>query len=189
MSQMKLQIKGMVCQRCISAVGQLLNSIGIELDEIKLGEVRFTAATSVPDLDLIEQKLHKYGFSVLEDSGQKLAKSVKALIAEVYNGDYDFPPTFKFSALVSSRLKKEYDSISASFSKTEKISLEKFILQYRIEKIKEHLVYTDEKLSDLAFRFGFSSVAHVSSQFKLLTGLTPTHFKQIQKAKSSTAKK
>lgn len=178
----------MVCQRCISAVERQLNSIGIQLEEIVLGEVIFAANTSNPDLSLIEQKLAKYGFSLLEDPGQKLVKSVKEVVSEVYNGDYDFPHGFKFSSLVASRLNQDYETISALFSQIENITLEKFILQYRIEKVKEYLVYSDEKLSDLAFRFGYSSVAHVSSQFKLLTGLTPSHFKEIQKAKSFTAK-
>lgn len=178
----------MVCQRCISAVERQLSAIGIQLDEVALGEVSFAANTAAPDLDLIEQKLRKYGFSILEDPRQKMVRSVKQLIAEVYSGDYDFPPAFKFSALLTSRLNKEYEVISAVFSQLENITLEKFTLRYRVEKVKEFLVYSDEKLSDLAFRFGFSSVAHVSNQFKLLTGLTPTHFKEIQKAKSITAK-
>lgn len=188
MALRRLQIKGMVCQRCINAVEQQLQAIGVQLDEVELGEVRFSANTTLPDLPLIEQKLRKYGFSILEDPREKLIKSVKQIISEVYNGDFDFPPSFKFSALLASRLNKEYEAISSVFSQVENITLEKFILQYRIEKVKELLVYSDEKLSDLAFRLGFSSVAHVSGQFKLLTGLTPTHFKEIQKAKSITSK-
>lgn len=87
---------------------------------------------------------------------------------EVYSGDFDFPDHFRFFTLVESRISKDYDTVSALFTASEKTTIKKNIIDYRIEKIKEYLVYSDFTLSDLSFKFGFSSVAHLSRQFNLI---------------------
>ena len=183
----KILIKGMVCQRCIAVLRDKLVEIRLDPQHIALGEVTFSGSYAVPDLTLIDEKIRPLGFSVLEDKNAKVIKGVKKLVEEVYNGDFEFPLHFRFSDLVSKRLNKEYDSVSSLFSSLEKVTIEKYIINYRIEKVKEFLVYTSQKLDDIAFRLGFTSVAHLSRQFKSVTGVNPSHFREIRAAKLITS--
>ena len=177
MQLQKIQIKGMVCQRCINTVRTELEKLGFQASDVSLGEVILTVPPSTPSSSLLEEKLQQFGFSILEDKRQKLIKQVKDLVAEVYSGEYDFPNRFRFAELAAKRLDKEYDFISTIFSREEKITVEKYIIGYRIEKVKEFLKYSNTSLADISFRLGFSSVAHLSRQFKMETGLNPSHFR------------
>ena len=159
----KIYIKGMVCFRCISTVKHELESIGLQMDDISLGEVTLSAGTEITDLNLIREQLKPFGFSLLEDKRARVVADVKQLIAVIYGGDFD--------------------NISAVFSIREQKTIEKYMIDFRIEKIKEYLVYTPQTLADIAFRLGFSSVAHLSRQFKTFTGLNPSYFKSLQAGK------
>lgn len=185
--EQKVYIKGMVCQRCIDIVKSELENIGLHPTNINLGEVTFSAST-IPDTAKIEEKLKPLGFSLLEDKRVKLVIQVKALIAEVYGGDFDFPVRFRFSELAAERLHREYDTISSVFSSLENTTIEKYIIDFRIEKIKEYLVYTLQTLADISFRLGFSSVAHLSRQFKMVTGFNPSHLRSIREDKQRISK-
>lgn len=187
--EQKIYIKGMVCQRCIAMVKSELENIGLHPTNINLGEVTFSASTTIPDTATIEEKLKPLGFSLLEDKRVKLVVQVKALIAEVYGGDFDFPVRFRFSELAAERLHREYDTISSVFSSLENTTIEKYIIDFRIEKIKEYLVYTLQPLADISFRLGFSSVAHLSRQFKMVTGFNPSHLRSIREDKQRISKK
>ena len=178
--QQTVFIKGMVCNRCITTVTQELQQLGIELDEVNLGEVKIAVHAPFTDYDGLNKKLAPLGFSVLENKRSKLVKEVKQIAAEVYSGEFDFPHHFRFSDLLAQRLEKEYDFISQQFSAEEGTTIEKFVIDYRIEKIKEMLVYTSLTLADISFQLGFSSVAHLSRQFKQQTGLNPSHFKTMR---------
>lgn len=178
--QQTVFIKGMVCNRCITTVTQELRQLGIELDEVQLGEVRFAVHAPFTDHEVLNKKLAPLGFSVIENKRRKLVKEVKQLAAEVYSGEFDFPHHFRFSELLALKMGKEYDFISQQFSVEEGSTIEKFIIDYRIEKIKELLVYTSLTLADISFQLGFSSVAHLSRQFKQQTGLNPSHFKAMR---------
>ena len=177
----------MVCQRCIAVLRDQLEKIGLQPESIALGEVTFSDSYAVPDLRMIDEKIRPLGFSIVEDKNAKAIKAVKDLVEEVYSGDFDFPLHFRFSDLASERLKKEYDSISSLFSSLEKVTIEKYVINYRIEKVKEFLVYTSQTLADIAFRLGFTSVAHLSRQFKSVTGVNPSHFREIRAAKLITS--
>jgi AraC family transcriptional regulator len=182
--QQTVFIKGMVCNRCITTVTQELQQLGIELDEVNLGEVKFAVHAPFTDHDALNNKLAPLGFSVLQNKRSKLVKEVKQIAAEVYSGEFDFPHHFRFSDLLAQRLEKEYDFISQQFSAEEGTTIEKFVIDYRIEKIKEMLVYTSLTLADISFQLGFSSVAHLSRQFKQQTGLNPSHFKAMRQGRS-----
>jgi AraC family transcriptional regulator len=179
----RLFIKGMVCQRCINVIKQELEQSGIPVIKVDLGEVTVISSNNAAQTRLIEERLLPLGFRLLEDKKIKTLNTVKDLVAQVYSGHYDFPNSFRFSDLVVSRLHKDYDAVSSLFSLLEHKTLERFIIDHRIEKIKEFLVYSDLTLSDISFKLNFSSVAHLSRQFKQNTGLTPSYFKEIKKAK------
>lgn len=180
MLQQKILIKGMVCDRCVVSIKNELHKTGVEVADIYLGEATIIHPEELSDLHVVDEKLHALCFSLIEDKKEKIVNQVKHLVEEVYSGDFDFPHHFLFSNLVVSRINKDYDSISAIFSESQKTTIEKFIIDYRIERIKELLVYTDLTLSDISFKLGFSSVAHLSRQFKTYTGLNPSHFKNIK---------
>ena len=181
--QKKIYIKGMVCNRCISAVKDSLAELGIEVVDIHLGEVTIIGGESINEA-LIGEKLKSLGFNILEDKKLKLVREVKKLVEEVYSGSFDFPYQFRFSNLVAERLNTSYDVISGIFSGIEQITIETYIINYRIEKIKEFLVYSGDSLASISFKLGFTSAAHLSRQFKLNTGLNPSHFRQIRLEKT-----
>lgn len=181
----KLLIKGMVCERCIIVVKSALEKAGFETASIVLGEVTLSGSLTAEDAMLLEEKLAPFGFKLVEDKREKIVQQIKALLKEVYSGSFDFPNRFRFSEFAAQRLRIEYEKISTTFSEMENMTVEKFGIDYRTDKVKELLVYTDDTLSDIAFKLNYSSVAHLSRQFKEQTGLTPSYFKQIKKNKSA----
>ena len=181
----KVYIKGMVCNRCISIVKSELESIGLQLEDINLGEVTFSAGSQFSDHRFIEAQLKPFGFSLLEDKRHKLVTDVKKITEEIYSGEFDFPVRFRFSVYISEKLHKDYDLISATFSALEQITLEKYIIDYRIKKIKEFLLYSTQTLADMAFRLGFSSVAHLSRQFKTVTGFNTSWYRSLKETKEN----
>ena len=189
MKEQKVHIKGMVCDRCVSTVKNELKNMGLQVTDVTLGEVSFSLAGDSPDIELIDEKLKLLGFSVLMDKRLKLVKSIKELVEEVYSGDFDFAPGFRFSELASERLQKDYNTVTSLFTSLEDTTIEKYIIDYRIEKVKEFLVYTPQTLADISFRLGFSSVAHLSRQFKTVTGFYPSHFREIRNDKQRLSDK
>ena len=179
----KIIIKGMVCERCILTIRQQLDELKIPVTGVSLGEVTTVSALSSPDMTAVEEKLKPLGFTLLEDKDTKLVREVKGLVEKVYSGDYDFPANFRFSDVVVAHLNKDYNSVSTIFSELENVTLEKYIIEYSVEKVKELLVYTDDTLSEIAFKLGFSSAPHLSRQFKAETGLNTSYFKEIRKTK------
>jgi AraC family transcriptional regulator len=175
-----LTIKGMVCQRCVAVIDRELSLLGLTPRQVRLGEVTIMHAQDFPLRDRIRERLEVLGFDLLEDRKIKMANELKAMVSEVYSGDYDFPLDFRFSDLVIRKFNRDYDIISGIFSLLEEKTLEKYIIDYRIQKVKEYLIYTSRTLADIAFMLNFSSVAHLARQFKQITGLTTTEFKKIR---------
>lgn len=173
----------MVCQRCITAINDQLISIGIRPTRVSLGEVFLNSNDILDQKSRIEQVLQSQGFSLLEHRDEITTREVKQLVSETYNGVFDFPYQFRFSNLVTKHFNRDYDTISSLFSRTEHVTLEKYIIDYRIEKVKEFLVYSSESLESIAFKLGFSSAPHLSRQFKNVTGMNPSHFKNIKQVK------
>ena len=178
MRQQKLYIKGMVCERCIESVRDLMQDLSLEVTQISLGEVTIKSGPPL-NSSLVEERLQNLGFSLLHDRKEHLVREIKKLVEKVYSGSFDFKINFSFSGLAVENLKLAYETISGIFLTAENITLEKFILQYRIEKTKSFLANTNKTLSDISFALGFSSVSHLSKQFKSLTGLTPSAFKEL----------
>ncbi|HEX6334161.1 MAG TPA: AraC family transcriptional regulator [Flavisolibacter sp.] len=177
-------IKGMVCHRCTTVISRTLGQLGITPVKATLGEVTILTTDSEPDQAVIEKALQPLGFSLLEDRKVKIVKEIRSLVQQVYSGAYDFPDNFRFSDLLVKQFHREYDTLSSLFALLEQQTLERYIINYRIEKVKELLVYTGTSISDIAFRLNYSSVAHLSRQFKQHTGLTLSHFRDIRKERT-----
>lgn len=176
----------MVCRRCLMTVETELLEMGHTPVHISLGEVSFITKEA-HDPAVLGERLSLLGFSLLEDKKAKMVKEIKQFVAQVYSGDFDFPERFRFSEFVKQKLQKEYDIISDAFIASEKKTIEQYIIDYRINKVKEFLVYSNFTLSDIAFKLNFTSMAHLSAQFKQQTGLTPSFFRDIRKQKAEKA--
>lgn len=174
---MNIYIKNMVCNRCISAIKQELENLKLTAASIILGEVQLVKTPSEKQMTQLKQNLAVIGFEVLSDYKKKLIEKIKnTIIDRVHHNATDEP--HNFSAILSKKLNKDYSYLSGLFSAVEGITIEKYIINQKIEKAKELIIYNEMNFSEIAYQLGYSSVAHLSAQFKKVTGLTPSHFKK-----------
>lgn len=177
---MKLFIKNMVCNRCIMVVQNQLSSLGYKIKNIKLGEVDlFEENVSNENIEEIKDNLFNLGFELIDDKKSKLIEQIKTLILESIYLNEEFIPT-NYSNYISDKLGYEYNYLSTLFSNFEGITLEKYIINLKIERIKELIIYDELNLNEISYKMGYSSVAYLSNQFKKVTGLSPSHFKKIK---------
>lgn len=175
---MKIYIKNMVCNRCIMAVNTVFKESGYYPQSIILGEVEISEEIDPYELNNISKKLKELGFEVIEDSNSQIIEKIKNIIIETIHYTEE-DQKFNYSAIIESKLNKNYNYLSNLFSSAVGTTIEHYIIHQKIEKAKELLVYNELTLSEIAYKLGYSSVAHLSNQFKKVTGLTPTHFKEI----------
>lgn len=175
----------MESSRCKTLVSQEMNKLGLQNITVELGEVEFEGEISDRKLQLFDSALKNLGLEVLVDKRTRLVAEIKDAVYQlVYLTDN--LPKQNFSDFISKKMdvSYSYSSLSNIFSAKEKITLEKYIIIQRIERVKEILIYTDTSLNDIAFKMRFSSVAHLSNQFKKVTGLTPSFFRNNRNKKS-----
>lgn len=177
---MKLLIKGMVCNRCIYVLSEELIKLGLEISDIRLGEVTLKEMKITIEEEVIRAMLQKNGFDILYYKNQKILDQIKSAVEKGINEQLNTGEPVKFSTLISNELHKDYDSLSSLFSSLEGYTLEKFIISKKIEKVKEFLVHTDQSLSDIAYALSYSSPAYLSNQLKKYTGLTSSYYKRIR---------
>lgn len=175
-----LFIKNMVCNRCIMAVQNELNKLGLEAKDVKLGEATLEKKELTPEQKKkLSKALIPLGFEVIDDKKSRIIEQIKNIIIDlVHQQDNDIKTNL--SEVLSTKLHHDYNYLSNLFSEVEGTTIEKYFIAQKIEKVKELLVYDELSLSEIAFRLNYSSVAYLSNQFKKVTGLTPSHFKQIR---------
>ena len=178
----KLLIKNMVCPRCISTVGSILDGLSVPYLNISMGEVALNEALNETKLAKVEVELKKVGFKLIETKINKIIADIKKLIIENI-ADLSGEKNRKLSSLITNKIHYEYSYLSDIFSSIEGVTIEQFFILQRIEKVKELLVYEELSLTEIAWQTGFSSVHHLSAQFKKVTGLTPSHFKKVGAAR------
>ena len=177
----------MVCNRCIMVVSQLLENLKIKAQNITMGEVELTEPLTEEQQQLLNEKLKAIGFELLDDEKHKLVEKIKSLlIQKVQTGEIE--EHFSITAFLTKSILKDYSGISRLFSEVEGITIEQFFILQKIEKVKEWLIYGESNLSEIAGKLGYSSLAHLSAQFKKLTGLTPGNFKKIGGSRKSIDK-
>lgn len=177
---MKLLIKGMVCDRCIYVLSEELPKLGLEVTEIRLGEVIIKEMDEIIAEHVIRAMLQSNGFDLIYRKNQKIIEQIKSAVEKGINEQLNTGEPVKFSSLISNELHKDYDTLSSLFSSIEGYTLEKFIISKKIEKVKEFLVHTDQSLSDIAYALGYSSPEYLSNQFKKYTGFTSSYYKRIR---------
>ncbi len=174
---MKLAIKNMVCPRCIQAVSAAFDALGIRTLDVRLGEVVLAEQLAQTQHALLERRLTDLGFALLDDQQQRLVEQIKAVVIDHIHQQED--SRFVFTEVLPETLHKEYSQLSKLFSEKEGITIEHYVILQRMEKVKELLSYNELTLSEIAYRLGYSSVAYLSSQFKKITGFTPSQFKKL----------
>lgn len=178
----------MVCPRCISSVEQILKDNKLHAVYVRLGEVELTKDAGEKNLKQFAADLKSTGFELLDDSRKQLIEKIKnIIITQVHHTDEENRQNF--SEILSKALHKDYSYLSGLFSEVESITIEKFIINQKIEKVKELIIYDELNLSEIAFKLGYSSVAHLSNQFKKVTGLTPSHFRKAGENKRKSIDK
>ncbi len=177
-----LFIKNMVCNRCILVVQNELDKLGLEASNIKLGEVSLVKDLTTKEREAMESAVDPLGFQVIDDKKSRMIEKIKNVIIElVHHQDNDVKTNL--SDVLSDALHNDYNYLSNLFSDIEGTTIEKYFIAQKVEKVKELLVYDELSLSEIADRMNYSSVAYLSNQFKKVTGLTPSHFKQIREDK------
>ena len=169
----------MVCDRCILVVRQELEKLHLPYKQIHLGEVELAATPSPSQLSGFKHNLESLGFELLDDKKAALVSKIKTQVLQLIHGKEEVELNTKLSVLLSEALQHDYSYLSALFSSIEGTTIEKYVIAQRIERAKELLLYDELNLSEIADKLGYSSVQHLSLQFKKITGLTPTHFKKI----------
>ncbi|HEX6334125.1 MAG TPA: helix-turn-helix domain-containing protein [Flavisolibacter sp.] len=173
-----VSVKNMVCNRCVAAVRQVFEQAGILPAEVTIGEVRVEQPIPAAVMQEIEAALAHQGFEVLDDSRSRLIEKIKTLlIGKVQSGEIE--EHFSITTYLTKNLHRDYPKLSRLFSEVEGITIEQFFILQKIEKVKEWLVYDELTLSEISWKLGYSSVAHLSSQFKKVTGMTPTDFRKM----------
>ncbi|MEK7226270.1 MAG: AraC family transcriptional regulator [Bacteroidota bacterium] len=170
----------MVCARCIKTITGIFQQENAELKSVRLGAAETADELSLAQLNNIRKKLVAEGFELLDDKKAKLIEQIKTgIINLVHYGELD-ELKVNLSTYLAAKLHKDYNYFSNLFSSVESTTIEQYFILQKIEKVKELLVYDELSLSQIAFKLGYSSVAHLSNQFKKTTGFTPSGFKKLK---------
>ena len=172
----------MVCIRCKMAVKSELENFGLHYSFVDFGEAEIRENISQEQREQLNIALKKSGFELMDDKKSMLIEKIKILILELVHYS-DEPLKKNLSDYISEKLNYDYTYLANLFSEAQGTTIEKFFINHKIERIKELLVYDELNLKEIAFKLHYSSVAHLSSQFKKHTGLTPSHFKQLKHKK------
>jgi AraC-like DNA-binding protein len=184
MKRKTLHIKNMVCNRCIKVVKEEMQKLNYSVEKIELGEVVITSTKKKFNEERIKRALEENGFELIDSRNSNIIERIKILIINlIHHQSTKIHSDINLSKEIVNETGLSYQYVSSLFSSMEGITIEKFIIHQKIEKVKELLVYDELTLSEIAYNLGYSSVQHLSNQFKKITGLTPTYFKQLKKKK------
>jgi len=175
----------MVCIRCQIVVKSELEKLGIKFRSVKIGEVDIFESLLPEQLAQLDFALRKSGLQIMEDKKSILVENIKAAIIDLVHYSEE-QIKVNLSEYLSEKLNYDYTYLANLFSEVKGITIEKFYLTHKIEKVKELIVYDELNLTEIAYKMQYSSVAHLSNQFKKYTGLTPSHFKKLKNQRRST---
>jgi len=179
---MKLYIKNMVCGRCKMVVKAEFEKFGLQTISVELGEVELHDTITENQKKELLSHLQTLGFDLIDDKKSKTIEKIKTLIIDLVHHKNNELKT-NLSDYLSQKLNQDYNSLSNLFSEVENTTIEKYFISQKIEKVKELIIYNELSLSEIADILNYSNVAHLSNQFKKVTGFTPTYFKQLKNKK------
>ena len=175
----------MVCIRCQIVVKSVLEKLDLQYVDVKIGEADIIGNIPEEKLERLDVALRKSGLELMDDKKSILVEKIKSTIIELVHYTDD-QIKINLSDFLSEKLNHDYTYLANLFSEVKGITIEKFYLTHKIEKVKELIVYDELNLSEIAFKMHYSSVAHLSNQFKKITGLTPSHFKELKNKRRNT---
>ena len=175
----------MVCIRCQIVVKSVLEKLDLQYVDVKIGEADIIGNIPEEKLERLDVALRKSGLELMDDKKSILVEKIKSTIIELVHYTND-QIKINLSDFLSEKLNHDYTYLANLFSEVKGITIEKFYLTHKIEKVKELIVYDELNLSEIAFKMHYSSVAHLSNQFKKITGLTPSHFKELKNKRRDT---
>lgn len=181
---MKLFIKNMVCARCIMVVRAEMEKLGLTPVAVSLGEAELSGEIPTEQKQQLAAALAALGFELYDDKKTKTIEKIKLLIQELVHTKSNDLST-NLSDYLIAHMHQDYSAITNIFSQVENITIEQYYIQQKIEKVKELIIYSDLSLSQIAYELNYSSVAHLSAQFKKVTGLTPSFYKALKEEKSN----
>jgi AraC-like DNA-binding protein len=182
---MKIYVKNMACESCKIVVKAALEEMGIAPVKVELGEIETREAISDDDKRELNSKIKNAGLELLEKKQGVLIEKIRQVMVDyVYNSDEK--PNIKFSVLLSQELNHNYTYLANFFSEVEATTIEQFTIALKIERAKELILFGEDTFSEIADKLHYSSVAHFSTQFKKVTGLTPSHFRELKEKRRIT---
>ncbi len=185
---MKVFIKNMVCDRCIKVVKEVFEESALTISNIQLGEVTVDEDLEQKRLSSLKDKLEHEGFEVIEDKSSRLVSKIKAVIIDAIYKRPELLASKKLSSLLTASIRHDYSYLSTLFCSVEGVTLERYFILQKVERIKELIIYDEMNLSEIAHHLGYSSVQHLSGQFKKITALTPSYYKKLSASRKSLDK-
>ncbi len=175
---MNIYIKNMVCNRCVMVVSGIFQDSGFGRANVEMGKVVFNDSISEDELANIDNRLRSVGFEIINSHTVQLIEQVKKVtINYVYDKENHHQ---NFSTFLADQLNRDYNYLSTLFSSAEGTTIENYMINLKIERVKELLIYDEKTLSEISYVLDYSSVAHLSGQFKRVTGFTTTYFKKMR---------
>ena len=174
----------MVSNRCKMAVKEELRDLGLHFIVVDLGEVEIMENISMDQREILKAKLIQSGLELMDDKKAMLIEKIKNVIIEMVHHSNEIIKV-NFSDYLSEKMNHDYTYLSNLFSEVQGTTIEQFIISHKTERIKELIIYGELNITEIAWKMGYSSVAHLSSQFKKVTGLSPSHFKQMKDKRRS----
>ncbi len=174
-----LHIRNMVCPRCVMVVRETLEKLGFDVRTVELGRAVVTPDDSIP-LEKVDEKLQEYGFELIQGKDRQLVERIKSLLIRYVRNLEESEEAPKLSDYLSEKMHQHYSSLSSAFSENENTTIEKYVIHLKIERVKELLSYGELTLSEIAFKLNYSSVAHLSNQFRQITGMSVTDYKKAR---------
>jgi AraC-like DNA-binding protein len=184
-----IHIKNMVCPRCVTAVEQTLTGLNIPYAHVELGVANLDKKLTQDELKKLDEELKKIGFELIQDKNYQLIEKVKTIIVDHIHHHKAQELKINYSEYLSQKTGKEYSGLSKLFSDIENTTIEKYIILQKIEKVKELISYGELNFSQIAFETNYSSVAHLSKQFKKITGHTLSDYKKLGENQRTTIDK
>lgn len=170
----------MVSNRCKMVVKDALKKFGLHFTPVDLGEVEIMENISDEERYLLNEELQKSGLELMDDKRSILIEKIKNVIIDMIHNNTEETIKTKFSCFLSEKLNHDYTYMANLFSEVQGTTIEQFIIVHKIERIKELMIYDELSITEIAWKMGYSSVAHLSNQFKKVIGLSPSHFKQLK---------
>ncbi len=178
-----LYIKNMVCDRCIKVVNEEITKLGLKVKEIKLGKVVVENKLDINTQSKLTSNLENNGFELIDDKKSRIIDTIKTKVIQYVHYGQEIPQNRNFSDFLASEIGYDYSYLSSLFSSVQGVTIEKYMILQKVEKVKEMLAYDQLSISEIAWKLGYSSIHHLSSQFKKIVGLNPSEYKKLKDRK------